>query len=71
MIGHDAPREKAISLFVEVTQGLTYYFGHFRVSQMASARATVAIALNTRRREVRDALSLVRGKIATELTGGA
>jgi hypothetical protein len=38
---------------------------------MARASAAVEIALNTRRREVRDAFSLVGGKIAVELTDGA
>jgi len=71
MIRHDAPREKAIALFVEVTQGLTHRFGHFRFSQMASARAAVEVSLDACRRQVRGALALVGGKIAVKLTGGA
>jgi hypothetical protein len=71
MIGHDAPREKAESFFVKVMQSFADRVGYLGVSQIAKASATIEVALDACRREVRDSLSLVRRKMPVKLTGGA
>ena len=70
MIGHDAPRQEPVALFVKMTQGVCQFFSDRRISQAAGACAVVEELLDDRRRELLDFSALVGAQGAVQLICG-
>jgi len=64
VIGHDAPYEQAVTLFIKVTKGGSEFLSDQRIPQMTGACASVEVLFNDWGRKALDLLRFVGAEFA-------